>query len=311
MLRQITNKREMRKRKVLIEWDVRNEIDNAIMERMQTAADLCLSCENVKIPCAVTVCLCDDAMIADINRQYRGIDRSTDVLSFPSVNYPEGKTAGDSEALLRQEYDDEYDAAFLGDLFISVPHLIAQAQEYGHTVKREAVYLLVHGICHLMGYDHIEEADRERMRAMEEKILAAASVSREEHDAADDQLLLSKAREAMTRSYSPYSSYPVGAALHSTDGRIFTGCNVENASFGLTNCAERTAVFKAVSEGVRSFDVLAIAAKTKAWPCGACRQVLNEFAPDLRILVTWDDHVEEKTLKELLPEGFGPHSMEH
>ena len=301
----------MRRRKVLIEWDVRNEIDSAIMERMQTAADLCLKCENLTIPCAVTVCLCDDAMIADINRQYRGIDRSTDVLSFPSVNYPEGKTAGESETLLRQEYDDEYDAAFLGDLFISVPHLIAQAREYGHTVKREAVYLLVHGICHLMGYDHIEESDKERMRAMEEKILAAASVCREETDAVDDQLLLSKAREAMTRSYSPYSSYPVGAALHSTDGRIFTGCNVENASFGLTNCAERTAVFKAVSEGVRSFDVLAISAKTKAWPCGACRQVLNEFAPDLRILVTWDDHVEEKTLKELLPEGFGPHSMEH
>ena len=65
-----------------------------------------------------------------------------------------------------------------------------------------------------------------------------------------------------------------------------------------------------ISEGARSFDVLAISAKTKAWPCGACRQVLNEFAPDLRILVTWDDQVEEKTLKELLPEGFGPHSME-
>ena len=81
---------------------------------------------------------------------------------------------------------DQYDAVFLGDLFISVPHLIAQAQEYGHSVKREAVYLLVHGICHLMGYDHIEESDKERMREMEEKILAAASVSREENDAADD-----------------------------------------------------------------------------------------------------------------------------
>ncbi|MBR5961217.1 MAG: rRNA maturation RNase YbeY [Clostridia bacterium] len=300
----------MRKQKVLIEWDVRCQIDQAIMERMQAAADLCLECENVNIPCAVTVCLCDDDTIAEINRQYRNIDRSTDVLSFPSVNYPEGKTAGNSESLLKQEYDDQYDAAFLGDLFISVPHLIAQAQEYGHTVKREAVYLLVHGICHLMGYDHIEDSDKERMRAMEEKILSAASVTRDEKDNAEDSVLLEMAREAMTRSYSPYSSYPVGAALHSTDGRIFTGCNVENASFGLTNCAERTAVFKAVSEGTRSFDVLAIAAKTKAWPCGACRQVLNEFAPDLRILVTWDGNVEEKTLRELLPEGFGPHSME-
>ena len=195
----ILSKKEKRKRKVLIEWDVRNQIDPAIMERMQAAADLCLTCENVKLSCAVSVCLCDDETIAEINRQYRGIDRSTDVLSFPSVNYPEGRTAGDCEALLKQEYDDQYDAVFLGDLFISVPHLIAQAQEYGHSVKREAVYLLVHGICHLMGYDHIEESDKERMRGMEEKILAAASVSREENDTADDQLLLSKAREAMTR----------------------------------------------------------------------------------------------------------------
>ena len=299
----------MRELKVLIEWDIQCDIDDSIMERMQAAADLCLTCENVTVPCAVTVCLCDDEKIAEINSQYRGIDRSTDVLSFPSVNYPRGITAGAAEILLKKEYDDQYDAAFLGDLFISVPHLIAQANEYGHTVKREAVYLLVHGICHLMGYDHIEESDKERMRAMEDKILEAASVTREENDTVDDQVMLTKAKEAMLRSYSPYSSYPVGAALHSTDGRIFTGCNVENASFGLTNCAERTAVFKAVSEGARSFDVLAIAAKTKAWPCGACRQVLNEFAPDLRILVTWDDHVEEKTLKDLLPEGFGPHSM--
>ena len=145
---------------------------------------------------------------------------------------------------------------------------------------------------------------------MEEKILSAASVTREKAcDTYSDQMLLSKAKEALGVSYSPYSHYPVGAALRSTDGRIFTGCNIENASFGLTNCAERTAVFQAVSEGVCTFDVIAIAAKTKAWPCGACRQVLNEFAPKLRILVTWEDKVEEKTLDELLPEGFGPDSM--
>ena len=144
---------------------------------------------------------------------------------------------------------------------------------------------------------------------MEEKILSAASVTRDAPKKTDDAVLLRLAREAMARSYSPYSSYPVGAAIRSTDGRIFQGCNIENASFGLTNCAERTAVFKAVSEGAKSFDAIAIAARTKAWPCGACRQVLNEFAPDIRVLVTWDNHIEEKNLKELLPEGFGPHSM--
>ena len=146
---------------------------------------------------------------------------------------------------------------------------------------------------------------------MEEKILSAVNVAREEYPGAEDDILLSLAREAMKRSYSPYSRYPVGAALRCTDGRIYQGCNIENASFGLTNCAERTAVFKAVSEGAISFDTIAIAAKTKAWPCGACRQVLNEFAPGIRVLVTWDDQVEEKQLSELLPEGFGPHSMQN
>ena len=123
--------------------------------------------------------------------------------------------------------------------------------------------------------------------------------------------LIRAAIEARKNSYSPYSKFAVGAAVLTLAEapKIFTGCNIENASFSLTNCAERTAVFKAVSEGAVSFDTIAIAARTKAWPCGACRQVLNEFAPDIRILVTWDDHVEEKKLTELLPEGFGPRSM--
>ena len=293
---------------MLIEWNIMRSLDQSVLLRMQDAADLCLSCEQVNIPCSVSVCLCDDEYIAGINRQYRKIERSTDVLSFPSVSYPAGMTAGKCEHLLRQEYDDDTGTCFLGDLFISVPHISAQAEEYGHSEMREAVYLLVHGICHLMGYDHIDQSDKEKMRKMEEQILSEASVSRDSGPA-DDRELLRIAREAMKRSYSPYSSYPVGAALHSTDGRVFMGCNIENASFGLTNCAERTAVFKAVSEGALSFDVIAIAANTKAWPCGACRQVLNEFAPGIRILITWGDNVEEKYLYDLLPESFGPYSM--
>ncbi len=293
-----------------INWIVRYPTEPLILSRMQTAADLCLHMEGITEPCAISVCLCDDEMITEVNREHRHIDRSTDVLSFPTVSYPPGKTANSCARLLRQEWDDEYGACFLGDLLISVPHIQSQAVEYGHSVVREAAYLLVHGICHLMGYDHIEPEDKEKMRLMEEKILSALSITRDASSAADDETLLILAREAMKRSYSPYSRYPVGAALHCTDGRIFQGCNIENASFGLTNCAERTALFKAVSEGADSFDVIAIAAETKAWPCGACRQVLNEFAPNLRVLITWEGHVEEKYLSELLPEGFGPRSMD-
>ena len=161
-----------------------------------------------------------------------------------------------------------------------------------------------------MGYDHIEPDEQKRMRAMEEKILSAVGLGRNEEQTVSDQMLLALAREAMKRSYSPYSHYPVGAALLSADGRVFQGCNIENASFGLTNCAERTAMFKAVSEGATEFTAVAIASEKSApWPCGACRQVLNEFAPGIRVLVTWDRHVDEAPLSRLLPHGFGPASL--
>ena len=115
----------------------------------------------------------------------------------------------------------------------------------------------------------------------------------------------------LDRAYIPYSHFPVGAALECSDGTVFTGCNIENAAFGNTMCAERTALFKAVSEGVREFTAIAIASRGSApFPCGACRQSLNEFAPDLRVLVTWDGNVRETTLRALLPEGFGPASLE-
>jgi len=125
-----------------------------------------------------------------------------------------------------------------------------------------------------------------------------------------DEKLLETAVGMLAYSYVPYSHYPVGAALLAEDGRVFTGCNVENAAYGNTLCAERTALCKAVSEGVQKFTAIAIAAKGSApFPCGACRQSLYEFAPDLRVLVTWDGHVREAVLRDLLPEGFGPSSL--
>ena len=92
---------------------------------------------------------------------------------------------------------------------------------------------------------------------------------------------------------------------------LYTGCNVENASFGATNCAERTAIFKAVSEGRRSFESIAIAAGPSApWPCGICRQVMNEFSPGMRVMVTWDGGYDAMPLSDLLPHGFGPESLD-
>ncbi len=125
--------------------------------------------------------------------------------------------------------------------------------------------------------------------------------------------LIGKAVEVRERAYAPYSRFKVGAALLSRDGRVFAGCNVENASYGLTVCAERVALFKAVSEGTREFEAIAIACgKGPCAPCGACRQVLFEFAPDLTVIMTDSEGSEIKVAKlsELLPEGFGPGSLE-
>jgi len=131
----------------------------------------------------------------------------------------------------------------------------------------------------------------------------------------NDEKMLELARQAMEGAYVPYSKYQVGACLLAEDGRVFTGCNIENASYGATICAERTAAVKAVSEGARRFVAIAIAARGSApYPCGVCRQVLNEFGPQMRVLVTWDDQhndqfVEKTTLDALLPNSFGPESL--
>lgn len=288
-------------------WRVDAQVNPRWLALIQTAADAALLAEGVTRPCAAAVRVCDDAAIREINRDYRGIDRATDVLSFPTVSYPVGVTAGQADRLLLREFDDELNACMLGDLILSLPHILAQAEEYGHSPEREATYLTVHGLCHLMGYDHMEDADQRRMREMEEKILSSIGMDREESCSVTDETLLDLAKQARERSYSPYSGYAVGAALLCADGRVFQGCNIENASFGLTNCAERTALFKAVSEGAREFTTIAIAAEKAApWPCGACRQALNEFAPGIRVLVTWDGQNDEKPLSELLPCSFGP-----
>ncbi len=125
-----------------------------------------------------------------------------------------------------------------------------------------------------------------------------------------DRELVELARSMWARSYAPYSRFPVGAALESTDGRVFTGCNVENAAYGSSICAERTALVKAISEGARTFRRLAIAGQTAdyCWPCGACRQMLYEFAPALVVLAARADgtFIRLTLADELLPHGFGP-----
>jgi len=122
-----------------------------------------------------------------------------------------------------------------------------------------------------------------------------------------DSELIKKAKRARERAYAPYSEFKVGAALLVKSGKVYTGANVENATFGLTVCAERVAVFKAVANGEKDFVKIAVAADKPdpVTPCGACRQVLSEFSPDLKIIcANLEGKTERYTLRELLPEAF-------
>lgn len=134
----------------------------------------------------------------------------------------------------------------------------------------------------------------------------------------NDKKLIEAALEARKYSYSPYSDYQVGAALLSKEGKTYTGCNIENAAYTPTNCAERTAFFKAVSEGIKEFEKIAIAGSPKgeveqyAFPCGVCRQVMMEFCnPDEFQIIVAQSAEDYKVfyLRELMPEGFGPANL--
>jgi cytidine deaminase len=123
--------------------------------------------------------------------------------------------------------------------------------------------------------------------------------------------LIDLANEARRRAYVPYSNFPVGAALRTRSGRIFTGCNIENAAYPTSMCAERVAIYKAVSEGEKEFEVIAVVTPSGGTPCGSCRQVLAEFGLDTVVLIADDEGslVQETTVSGLLPGAFTPNDL--
>jgi len=128
---------------------------------------------------------------------------------------------------------------------------------------------------------------------------------------AQKQALVARAREARQWAYAPYSRYAVGAALLSASGKIYDGVNIENAAYPVTICAERTAIFKAVSEGERDFEAMAVVTANGGAPCGMCRQALSEFGQDTLVIIAGPegDIHREVTVAELLPGAFGPEHM--
>lgn len=127
----------------------------------------------------------------------------------------------------------------------------------------------------------------------------------------DKQALIDLANTARQHAYVPYSNYPVGAALRTKGGRIYTGVNVENAAYPQTMCAERVAIFKAVSDGEKDFEIISVVTNNGGSPCGGCRQVMAEFGLDTVVLLADGSGrlVKETTVKELLPDAFTPEKL--
>lgn len=122
----------------------------------------------------------------------------------------------------------------------------------------------------------------------------------------DNNKLIEFAQSAMSNAYAPYSNFYVGAALLTSDDKVYTGCNIENSSYGATNCAERTAFFKAISEGQKNFKKIAIVSSSNdyTFPCGICLQVMFEFMPDGQIVLYNQNEIKVYSLKQLLPYAF-------
>lgn len=293
-----------------LQWEIPECLDD--LEGFLTqVADACFQVEGIE-GCGFSVRIVDDEQIQHLNREMRNIDKPTDVLSFPTVRFPAGKTAKDTPKRLRREYDPFLGYVNLGDCVLNLDRARQQAEEFGHSLRRELGYLTAHSAFHLMGYDHMEEGEKRIMRGMEKRAMQALSLWREPNGGNDmsHEKLFELACEALKYSYSPYSQFKVGACILTESGETFTGANFENASYGATICAERCATSRAIMAGQRKFMAIAVTAeKGEAWPCGICRQVLREFCcgPEMPVIVgKAGEGFRVRTIEELLPESFGP-----
>lgn len=158
--------------------ETRNAPDG-LEDRLNGILGYCADVENVgSVACGVRIV--DNALIREINAEFRNVDSATDVLSFPSVNYPKGKTAKDCPKLLRREFDPEQRAAFIGDVVISLERAEEQAGMFGHSLTRELCYLMAHSVFHLFGYDHMNQDDKSIMREREERVMRLAGLPRKD-----------------------------------------------------------------------------------------------------------------------------------
>lgn len=269
-----------------------------VAEYVQKSVTAALSGFQFEVGWQVSVSFVEESEIQELNREYRKVDRVTDVLSFPL-----GERDGRAVELL-------------GDIVICTNRAMVQAEEFGHSFEREVCYLSVHSALHLMGFDHEEDDEKGEMRKLEKEIMAELKIFKNEDAKPTDRSeeLIKLAVQMKEKAYCPYSNYQVGAALLTAGGKLFGGCNVENASYPAGICAERTAAAKAVSEGETRFCAIAIAVSGDkfGYPCGVCRQFLCEFAEEDMIVYLINSKLEVRTEKfsEVFPHGFRGSDME-
>lgn len=250
-------------------------------KKVQKIVDFVLKEEGKDFPGCLSIAAVDEEEIRSLKKRFFHQDVCTDVISF------------------FYGFSDEDD--IWGEIIICPAVVKQEAHVRGESEERALSIVLIHGLLHILGY---EDEDAEKARVMEERQEALYRLLEEEEER---EKLIKRAIKVREYAYAPYSSFPVGAALLGYDGDIFTGCNVENASLGLTICAERVAIFKAISQGVREFKRIAIIADPSSYcfPCGACRQVLYEFAPQLEVIAAKSDRdYEIVSLHSLLPRAF-------
>ncbi|MDI3542800.1 MAG: hypothetical protein PWP57_403 [Candidatus Atribacteria bacterium] len=248
---------------------------------IQKIVNLVLKQENKDFPGCLSIAVVGKEEIRSLKKRFFHQDVYTDVISF------------------FYGLSDEDD--IWGEIIICPAVIKEEAHNRGEREERALSIVLIHGLLHLLGY---EDEDGEKAKVMEERQEILYRLGEEEEER---EKLIKKAKEVRNHAYAPYSNFPVGAALLGYDGNIFTGCNVENTSFGLTICAERGAVVKALSQGVKEFKKIAIIADSSSYcfPCGACRQVLYEFAPQLEVIAAKSDRdYEVVSLHSLLPQAF-------
>lgn len=282
--------------------DITGEMEEVITK----AVELCFEHEKMERSLEISILLVDDRKIKEINNEQRGIDMSTDVLSFPIVEMEDGQIKSNLG-----DINLEGNIIILGDIVVSVETAYKQAIEYGHSFERELAFLVTHGVFHLLGYEHEDKNNENKMREKQEVVLGKMGLKRWKHEIdikLDLDILVRKATEEKAKAYAPYSGFKVGAAVLTETGDIYTGVNVENISYGTTICAERVAIFKAISDGERKIKAIAIAGDGEEiiYPCGACCQVISEFGGENTKIVCSDNKGDFRifALKELFPYPF-------